>query len=167
MTQITEHFGDRGNSSSSGRGHMRVNSIRLDTVPSMKERGAMDMLHKYDQQGIPVGPFTYVKLLQRCIKTRDLAVGKQIHEHIFHGEVQANNFVINTLINMYTKCGSVVIARQVFDKLLKKDVVSWNLMIGAYAQHGHAKEAFTLFCEMRPGWPDTKQDHILEHLECM
>ena len=45
--------------------------------------------------------------------------------------------------------GVLVDARQVFDKLLKKDVVSWNLMIGAYAQHGHVKEAYTLFCQMQ------------------
>ena len=124
-------------------------SISLDTVPFIKEGGAMDMLHDFDQRGIPIPSSTYVQLLQGCIKIRDMAVGKHIHGHIVQSEVQPNNFVINTLINMYTKCGSVVDARQVFDKLLKKDVVSWNLMIGAYAQHGHVKEAYTLFCQMQ------------------
>ena len=109
----------------------------------------MDMLHNLQQQSIPVNSSTYVKLLRRCIKTRDLAVGQQIHDHITRAELPPNNIVINNLIHMYTKCGSLVDARKVFDKHLKKDVVSWNVMIGGYAQHGHIEEAFTLFRQMR------------------
>ena len=124
-------------------------SISLGSVPFIREGGAMDILQYLDQQGIPVCTLIYVKLLQRCIKMRDLAVGKQIHDHIVQSEVQLNTFASNILINMYTKCGSVVDARQVFDKLIKKDIVTWNLMIGGYAQHGHVKEAFILYCEMR------------------
>ena len=134
-----------GTLSSTTRGRKKS----LDTVPFIREGAAMEMLQTFDRQGIPVHSFTYVKLLQRCIKIRDLAVGQQIHDHIVQNKVQPNNMVINTLINLYTKCGCLVEARQVFDKLLKKDVVSWNVMIGGYAQLGHVKEAFTLFREMR------------------
>ena len=109
----------------------------------------MDMLHNFDRQGISVQSSTYVKLLQGCIRTRDLVGGKHIHDHIVQNDVHSNTFVSNNLINMYIKCGSVMDARQVFDKLLKKDVVSWSLMIGGYAQHGHFKEVFTLFHQMR------------------
>ena len=50
-----------------------------------------------------------------------------------------------TLMKLW-ECGGW---RQVFDKLFKKDVVSWTVMIRGYAQHGHAKEAYTLFCQMQ------------------
>ena len=123
-------------------------SISLDTVPFITDKGAMDMLYSFDQQGVTVRSFTYVQFLQRCIKIKDLAVGKQIHDHIVHREVLPNTFVSNNLIEMYTKCGRVVDAWQVFDKLLKKDVVSWNLMIGGYVRHGHVKEALNLFSQM-------------------
>lgn len=36
-----------------------------------------------------------------------------------------------------------------FDKMLKKDAVSWSAMITGYAQHGHGKDALELFCQMR------------------
>lgn len=43
-------------------------------------------------------------------------------------------------------------AQQVFDKLLKRDVVSWNSSFG-----GYAKAAFTLFCQMpREGFDKNK-----------
>lgn len=35
-------------------------------------------------------------------------------------------------------------ARQVFDNLENKSVVTWNSMIGVYAQHGDATEALNL-----------------------
>ena len=135
-----------------------VSSTSLDTLPSVREGGAMEMLNNFDQQGIPVQSSTYVRLLQRCINIRDLTGGKQIHDHIAQSEEHPNSIVSNNLINMYIKCGRVVDARRVFDKLLKKDVVSWNLMIGGYAQHGHVKEAFTLFRQMQRVGPTP--DHV-------
>lgn len=50
-------------------------------------------------------------------------MGKHIHGHIFQSVVQPNKFAINTFINKYTKCGSVMDTLQVFDNHLKRDVV--------------------------------------------
>lgn len=49
---------------------------------------------------------------------------------------------------MYAKSGSIEDARKVFDKLLTRDVVSWNSMLTAYAQHGLGKEAIRWFQKM-------------------
>jgi pentatricopeptide repeat protein len=53
------------------------------------------------------------------------------------------------LIDMYAKCGSIEKAREVFDKMHHRDVVSWNAMIGGYAMHGYGKEALKLFEKMK------------------
>ncbi|KAG6389210.1 hypothetical protein SASPL_150672 [Salvia splendens] len=45
--------------------------------------------------------------------------------------------------------GGGALRKKVFDRLVKKDVVSWNSMLTAYAQHGHGQEAIDLFEEMR------------------
>eukprot|EP01018_Ginkgo_biloba_P038894 Gb_10579 [translate_table: standard] len=42
----------------------------------------------------------------------------------------------NVMLSMYAKCGSIDIARQVFDKMLERDVVSYNAMFAGYSQHG-------------------------------
>eukprot|EP00249_Psilotum_nudum_P015903 c25573_g7_i1 orf=2-622(+) len=49
---------------------------------------------------------------------------------------------------MYAKCGSICQARQIFDKMRKRNVVSWTAMISGYAQHGHVEEALKLFWQM-------------------
>ena len=46
------------------------------------------------------------------------------------------------VIDMYAKCGMIRRARQVFDGLLTRDIISWNVLIRGYAQHGEVKELF-------------------------
>jgi pentatricopeptide repeat protein len=46
---------------------------------------------------------------------------------------------------MYCKCGSIDEARDAFQEILEKDVVSWNTMIHGYARHGFGEEALTVF----------------------
>eukprot|EP00250_Pteridium_aquilinum_P008734 c18170_g1_i1 orf=137-1015(-) len=50
---------------------------------------------------------------------------------------------------MYGKCGSVVNARKVFDKMRERDLFSFNAMIAAHAQLFHGNEAFQTFQQMQ------------------
>ncbi|KAK1286375.1 Pentatricopeptide repeat-containing protein [Acorus calamus] len=57
----------------------------------------------------------------------------------------SNVFVATSLVDMYAKCGSTGKAREVFDRMVVKDVVSWSAMIGGYSLNGQPKEALELF----------------------
>ena len=50
---------------------------------------------------------------------------------------------------MYAKSGNINQARQVFDKMLQRDVISWSTMIVGLANHGKAPEAIKLFQDMQ------------------
>jgi pentatricopeptide repeat protein len=50
---------------------------------------------------------------------------------------------------MYAKCGNLEKARDMFDKMHQRDLVSWNVMIAGYAMHGCAREAVKLFEQMQ------------------
>ncbi|XP_057871166.2 pentatricopeptide repeat-containing protein At4g02750 [Cryptomeria japonica] len=56
----------------------------------------------------------------------------------------------NTLISMYVKCGNLIDARKVFDRMSEGDVCSWTVMIAAYGKYGPAEEALQLFEKMQP-----------------
>lgn len=49
---------------------------------------------------------------------------------------------------MYAKCGAMESALCVFKKMPVKNLVSWNVIIGALALHGRGQEAINLFEEM-------------------
>ena len=49
---------------------------------------------------------------------------------------------------MYAKYGKINTSCYVFDKLLRRDVVTWNAMIAEYAHKGYVNEALDLFEKM-------------------
>ena len=56
--------------------------------------------------------------------------------------------MINSLLNMYLKCGSIDEAESIFNKMKSRNVVSWNNMIEGYAHNGYGKKAIEIFKEM-------------------
>ncbi|MCL7047768.1 hypothetical protein MKW94_026665 [Papaver nudicaule] len=53
-----------------------------------------------------------------------------------------------TLVNMYAKCACIDLARDVFDRLPERTVVSWTAMIYAFAVNGHGNDALEMFSRM-------------------
>ncbi|PWA64171.1 tetratricopeptide repeat (TPR)-like superfamily protein [Artemisia annua] len=74
--------------------------------------------------------------------------GKQIHVHTLKFGLLSDVFTANSLVNMYARCGSIDDANRAFSEVPEKGIVSWSAMIGGLAQHGHGKEALSLFDAM-------------------
>eukprot|EP01018_Ginkgo_biloba_P010117 Gb_21745 [translate_table: standard] len=111
-----------------------------------------DTLKLYYQMqlaGIPPDNFTFPFVLKACAGLSALQEGKEIHYHIVRNGFDSDVFIEASLIDMYAKCGNIESARQVFDKMSTRDVVSWTAMIEGYVQNGHAHEALALFNEMQ------------------
>ncbi|XP_076934305.1 putative pentatricopeptide repeat-containing protein At3g49142 [Bidens hawaiensis] len=72
------------------------------------------------------------------------------HAKIITGGYEQNLYIGSKLINMYSKLGQFYMthARQVFDKMPKRDVFLWNMMIQAYANSGLCNEALVVYNEM-------------------
>lgn len=62
---------------------------------------------------------------------------------------EINMSLVNSMINVYGKCGSVEDARDLFEKMDKRDLISWNSLISGYAQVGNVREIFRLLYRMR------------------
>lgn len=94
---------------------------------------------------------TFVSVLGACSNLASLCEGQQIHQIISKSVYQKIADVVSALLNMYSKCGELNMARKIFDdgSMSHRDVVSWNGMIAAYAHHGHGYEAIYLFDEMQ------------------
>eukprot|EP01018_Ginkgo_biloba_P030319 Gb_23085 [translate_table: standard] len=110
---------------------------------------AVELFHQMQLSGIKPNSIAIVSVLPACAQLASLQKGKEIHDYIMRRGFESVTFVGNALIDMYAKCGSIVFARQVFDKLSRKDVASWTAMIAGYGMHGHGEEAVTLFNRMQ------------------
>lgn len=110
---------------------------------------ALDLFRKMMSFCIRPDQFTFSSALNACSSQSSLKHGKQIHAFMVRTCFRPNNVVVSSLIDMYSKCGSLKLSQQVFCLMgYKQDVISWNPMIGALAQHGYGEEAIRVFDEM-------------------
>lgn len=92
---------------------------------------------------------TLSSILSSCAGLVCLYQGMQIHQLVVKTLIP-DIPINNALITMYSRCGNIVQARSIFDEMnTEKDFVSWNAIIGGYAQHGLATKALGLFEEMK------------------
>eukprot|EP00253_Pinus_taeda_P021909 PITA_21909 len=101
---------------------------------------------------------TMVSVLPSCAHLTALQQGKLIHGHILRNGLEMDVSIGNALIDMYAKCGRLEIARRLFEKMPKRDVASWNVMILGYGLHGQRKDAIALFSQLEQ--TDMKPDDI-------
>ncbi|KAE8656678.1 Pentatricopeptide repeat-containing protein [Hibiscus syriacus] len=71
-----------------------------------------------------------------------------IHSQVIKAGFEDDTVLRNALIHAYTRCGSIVLSKKVFEEMGYRDLVSWNSMLKAYGLHGKAKEALQLFQQM-------------------
>ncbi|URE02038.1 Pentatricopeptide repeat-containing protein [Musa troglodytarum] len=93
--------------------------------------------------------YTFPFVLVASANLESLCCGLTAHAPIFKLGLGGNDHVQHSLITMYSRCGEVALARQVFDEIGVRDPVSWNSMLCGYAKMGHAGEAVELFRRMR------------------
>ncbi|XVF45495.1 hypothetical protein PTKIN_Ptkin02bG0211300 [Pterospermum kingtungense] len=93
--------------------------------------------------------FTFSSCLCASASIASLTHGKQIHAYLIRTNFRPNIIVISSLIDMYSKCGSLKVGKRIFHITdNKQDPVLWNTMISALAQHGHGEEAVKMFDDM-------------------
>lgn len=77
-----------------------------------------------------------------------LEQGRQLHAHVLKIGLEHMSLIQSALITMYSKCGSIKDASEVYNCTRNDDVVSWTSMVNGYAEHGHSEEAIDLFEKM-------------------
>lgn len=108
------------------------------------------LFEKMVEEGVEVNEVTVVSVLRGCAETGALGVGRRVHELVREKRIGLKANVSTALINMYSKCGCIESARQVFDEIsVNEDVFSWTAMISGLASHGNCEEAIELFNQMQ------------------
>ncbi|KAH7663617.1 TPR-like protein [Dioscorea alata] len=89
--------------------------------------------------------FTFSAALKACGLLRDIKYGQWIHELVSRAGLLFDTVLMNSVLDMYVKCGSVEEARRVFDVIFPGKFTSWNTMIAGYCKEGNMAEAEELF----------------------
>lgn len=97
---------------------------------------------------VPPDEATLVNVLSACSQDGNLVLGKKTHDYITENILDPSVALANSIVDMYAKCGRIDIALGNFRKMNRKNVVSWNVVIGALAMHGCGLDAVKLFRHM-------------------
>lgn len=93
---------------------------------------------------------TIVSVLSACSSLGALNMGRWVHSYVISrdDDLAMNVNVGNAVVNMYVKCGDMIMAIWEFSMLKVKDVVSWSTMISGMAMNGNGRHALPLFSLM-------------------
>ncbi|KAF3773314.1 Pentatricopeptide repeat-containing protein [Nymphaea thermarum] len=100
-------------------------------------------------EGVRATDVTFMAALHACASMGDLAQGRYVHDLVVRDGFGSDVSVNNSLIAMYSKCKRMDLAAEIFKKLHKKTLVSWNAIISGYTQNDQVNEALHLFSEMQ------------------
>ncbi|CAE5962436.1 unnamed protein product [Arabidopsis arenosa] len=125
------------------------NSIIAAYDKNKDYKEAVDVFMRMNIDGEKPDPHTLTSLLSVSTGLVNLRLGMQMHQIVVK-TVIPDVPVHNALITMYSRCGEIMESRRIFDEMkLKREVITWNAMIGGYAFHGNASEALNLFWSMK------------------
>lgn len=129
----------------SDRDAVAWNAMIADYAQNGHGDQAVGLFHQMQLVGAALNPITMVSMLQDCAHLRALQQGMSMHGYMIRRVLESDVFVGNSLVAMYAKCRYIEIARQLFNRMPTRNVVSQNVMIAGYTQNGLADEALELF----------------------
>ncbi|OMO55094.1 hypothetical protein COLO4_36206 [Corchorus olitorius] len=105
-----------------------------------------EMGNKFDPDG-----YTLQSVISACAGLGSSSLGAWAHAYLLKKcdfDLSSDVLINNSLVDMYCKCGSLELAQQVFERMPKRDITSWNHMILGLATHGQAEAAMGCFDKM-------------------
>ncbi|KAL9242208.1 hypothetical protein vseg_016229 [Gypsophila vaccaria] len=92
---------------------------------------------------------TLVSLASSVAQLGDHRNSKLLHGYITRRAYLMGNIILgNAVLDMYAKLGMLDFALHVFEKIPKKDIISWNTLIAGYSQNGLGNEAIEAFSDL-------------------
>uniref|UniRef100_A0ACD6ADF1 Uncharacterized protein n=1 Tax=Avena sativa TaxID=4498 RepID=A0ACD6ADF1_AVESA len=113
-----------------------------------KSREAVKLFRDMQIAGTKPDDAAIATVVSSCGQMGALDLGRYVHAYCdIHGlgkDISAKN----SLIDMYSKCGDIKKAYEIFRGLVKRDEFSWTVMIMGFAVNGLSGEALDLFAQM-------------------
>ncbi|CAK9163283.1 unnamed protein product [Ilex paraguariensis] len=100
------------------------------------------------RRGFQPDQSTLVSVLTACSNLASLRVGRQTHALVLKHGLDSHISVCNALITMYRRCGGILDSELAFQQIDHPDLVSWNTIIAAFAQHGLYAKVLAFFKQM-------------------
>ncbi|KAK9185529.1 hypothetical protein WN943_025885 [Citrus x changshan-huyou] len=112
---------------------------------------ALEYFRVMQISGVEPDYLTIISVLNVCANVRTLGIGLWMHRYVPKQDFKDNVRVCNNLMDVYSRFGCIEFARQVFQRMHKRTLVSWNSIIVGFAVNGFVGEALEYFNLMQKG----------------
>ncbi|KAK1441296.1 hypothetical protein QVD17_07143 [Tagetes erecta] len=109
---------------------------------------ALEVFRAMQRENIKPKKFVLSSVASACANVGSLDQGKWIHGYVRESSIELDGVLGTALLDMYAKLGRLDLAWDVFETMKRKELSSWNAMIGGLAMHGRAKDAIELLLKM-------------------
>ncbi|KAL7603215.1 hypothetical protein Lser_V15G16973 [Lactuca serriola] len=92
--------------------------------------------------------FCVIGSISACAQLGALDSGRWLHTYIKKTKIPLDIVVNTALIDMYMKCGGIEEARAVFNSMLERNVITYNVMISGLGINNSGAEALSYFYQM-------------------
>lgn len=124
------------------------NAVISGSVQNNQHNRALDFVREMQCSGVKPNSVTISSILPSIPFVSHLKGGKEIHAYAVKNNYHTNIYVVTAMIDVYAKLGFLRGAQRIFDLANDRSVIVWTAIISAYASHGDANSALSLFEEM-------------------
>ncbi|KAM0918064.1 hypothetical protein ACQ4PT_009073 [Festuca glaucescens] len=133
---------------SCGKNIVMWNAMLNGLVRNELQEEAIQMFRYMFRLGLEADEFTFVSVLGACAYMGSHCLGRQVHCVTMKNFMDANLFVANATLDMYSKFGAIDDAKTIFNLIAYKDSVSWNALIVGLAHNEEEEEAIHMLKQM-------------------
>jgi pentatricopeptide repeat protein len=115
-------------------------------VQNGKHKEALHQLYyEMRRAGLSHNRATFSSIIKASSNLAMIGLGRQLHSYLIRSGHMSSVFSGSALLDMYGKCSCLDEALQTFDEMSKRNSISWNAVISAYAHYGQAQNAIKMF----------------------
>lgn len=127
--------------------------ISWNTIFSLLSQGKdareiASLFHEFMLEGMKANHITLFVLFRLCGEVLVLDLGLQFYCLAIKFGLNDEVNVVNSLINMFSKCKAIDKARLLFDNLCFKDITTWNQLISGYSLNDCYVEGLKIFVNL-------------------
>ncbi|KAH7416131.1 hypothetical protein KP509_14G076900 [Ceratopteris richardii] len=132
------------------RDRVSWNALIAGHVEQEQGKKALILYKQMRTHGVSPDVITYTCALRACGTIGAIDEGIQIHNELKESGIGKKDvFIGSALVDMYSKCGALVKADEVFNQLPSPDALTWTALITGYAQQAEIDIALSYFDRMR------------------
>ncbi|KAB1215335.1 hypothetical protein CJ030_MR4G005988 [Morella rubra] len=105
----------------------------------------LDPFREMRLEGVPPNQFMLSSVLNSSSSISDLQTGKIIHGWILRNGINLDILLENSIIDIYAICWPFYYAKNLFELMVERDTVSWNIMVGPYLHVGDMENSLGMF----------------------